>query len=416
MEGLPDAARAVHLNGVMARKVVCIVYPPRSRDRDAVLRTGSQIRAAAFLKHGYEPLFLSADDKRFAERIARCGENPEVIAFYSSGSWAVDADGIVGGDGANLLANFEKPVICTIGDHPFNPWVVAKIDQEFANKFSFYNDPASARHVIETREVTGYHGHSTPAASDYKYDYEAARRPANERDIPLMIAGIFVNVDQLRHTIRTQFAHLSALFERFIEAGLENYHESIFNIGARLFKAAGEQLDFSNPKINTFFSLVDWWIRNERRRRLFEGLARYPMLVIARNPQHMPKLHPDSRLMEPIPFPELLALSERCRVMPMALPTYAGGITERIVNAMHRGTAVLTTTNAAVEDFFEPDENLLTLAPDFSDLDAKIEHLQDDRVVDEMTEKARHAIYPRFTTNRVVARYLEIIQDAGYGT
>ena len=95
---------------------------------------------------------------------------------------------------------------------------------------------------------------------------------------------------------------------------------------------------------------------------LLEKLSKYPMLVITRNARHIPKLHPKSRVLQPMKFPRILRLCSLCRTYVIAQPNYSDGLSERTLYAMHRGAAVLTTTNNEIETAFRPGLDLLTLA------------------------------------------------------
>ena len=398
----------------MEKKVVFFLPQQANFDRYGVLRAGSAVYAATLLKLGYFPVFVEIYRTKDANFFRRLLEDKNVVAFVSVGGLSLALAYSVDGKSRNGFEHFGKPYVSLVGDYPFYPWVRRSQAHEFTTKFSFYTEESSIELIESMIAIKGKHAYCPPSYIDLRYDRQRAMSGPAERDIPLLYVGSNWNALSARAEYLSEHGDMEIVFDAIVETALFDYHTPIWQHARRVLLDRGHAFDPSDRNTQSLLCAVNEFVSRRRRRLLMERLAKHPVHFVLGHARADLELHPDARILGPRTIMEILSLCERARAMVICLPNFAYGLSERMLYAMHRGAAVISTTNHVVERDFVAGEHLLTLAPDFADLDDRIAALDDHAVVRRLTDQARAIATDRYSPETIIGKHLAAVEGAKF--
>jgi hypothetical protein len=396
-------------------KTIAVVLPPKSIDQYGVIVAGIQTYAAAFRRRGFATAFLDCNAPAYQSEAARLLADPQVVAFFSSGGWAVDCHVTVGARKVNAFEHVGKAFIATYADFPYCPWIHWKLEYEFPSKVSLYNDQASVEFVERAIEPRGAHGFFVPAYFDVQGDSKRLEQRPSKRKIPLLYVGKQLDPAQLRRDFLTLHPGLASPFDALVESALYSCRTPLWRHAEEILAAFGRPFDLRDKAVIELLYVAGLWIYSRRRALMLARLKRFPAIMVVSGPVDRTGLHPDARVLRARSFAEVLALYEQARAVLICQPLHSHGITERTMSVIHRRAALVTTGNNWLDSTFVPGRHLLTLNDDFSDLEERIAELDDDEVVDSMSAEAWHRIAEEYSPDAVVGRYLDAIKQTGAG-
>lgn len=395
------------------RKTIAVVLPPKSIDQYGVIVAGIQTYAAAFRRRGYATAFLDCNASAYQSEAARLLADPDVVAFYSSGGWAVDCHVTVGGRRINAFEHVGKAFIATYADFPYCPWIHWKLDYEFPSKISLFNDQASVEFVERMIERRGMHGFFAPAYFDVQGDAKRIEQRPSKRKIRLLYVGKQLDPVQLRQDYLRFHPGLAGPFDALVESALYSCRTPLWRHAEEIFAAYGQAFDLRNKAVIELLYLAGLWVYSRRRELMLARLKRFPVIMVVNGAVDRSGLHPDARVLRARSFAEILALYDQSRAVIICQPLHTHGITERTMSVIHRRAAVVTTGNNWLDSTFVPGRHLLFINDDFTDLEERIAELDDDDVVDSMSAEAWNRIAMEHSPDAVVNRYLDAIKQMG---
>lgn len=391
----------------MATRRIVLVCEARGERYGNVLDEATQAYAGGFAAHGFATSILDCQAKDFLAEVKRLGADPEVAAFFSAGGKGLHLQTPEGVVTRPFRGATNKPVICQHGDHPFQQWLGPLVRADFPSKFLFFNDPASVDFVARLGLARGRCFYSPPCI--FGGDQPAVDQP---RDIAVLFVGLLLDPEQARGFLLGEHPDLEPLFDLVNRRGLDESHRPLFDIARDVLRERGDELDLTSRKGQVLLHRCDWWIRQQRRRDYLFGVRRHPVTVVAQKAVPWKHMHPDTRFLPPMPLQEVLRLCDRTQAMLVPQPSYPHGLTERILYAMDRRTAVVTNPSPAIRRYFVPSEELL-LAAGGRDVDRQIDKVRDEAARRPMGNRARAAVRRQFMPAQVVAGYLERLRTAG---
>lgn len=398
----------------MQKRVVFFLPQLANFDRYGVLRAASAAYAAALLRLGYFPEFVEIYKQKDSAYFRGLLQDTNVVAFVSVGGLSFSLTYAADGEPRNGFEHFAKPYISLIGDYPFYPWVRRSQAHEFSTKFSFYTDESSIELIAQMIPIAGRHIYCPPCYIDLRYDRRRAFAGPSERDIRLLYVGSNWEAAQARSEHLAAHPGMAGIFDAIVETALHDHHTPIWHHGRDVLKRHGHEFDPRDRGTQALLCAVNEFVSRRRRRLLMKRLARHPVHFVLGNPHVDLELHPDAKVLGPLSILEILALCERSRAVVMCLPNFAYGLSERMLYAMHRGAAVVSTSNRAVERDFVAGEHLLPLRPDFADLDDRLAALDDDSTVVRLASQARESVAERFSPETIVGRHVAAVESAGF--
>lgn len=391
-----------------AKPLICLILAPSEIDAFAVLRTMSLAYGAAFLKRGIAPFFLDLDAPDFPARLLAAARNPRVQAFCSVGAWGVRTQIKLHGATRNLIEWSGKPFLGHHGDYPFFPRVAEKLQQDFPNRITLYNDERSPGFAASMIAARGVHDYAAQAYCDYGFDARRIETRPSRRPIPLLYVGKHFNAGEVRELFSKEYPDLVAVFDDLCEQASYEFHRPIWDICAAALAAKGKPYDPTEYRIQQLLYYACNATQARRREALLRRLARHPVHVVAAYGT-IPTQHPNSVVHGAKTFAEVLKLMQQARAVVIAQPNFTHGITERTLSAMHRRAVVLSTGNAFIDANFENGGDYLRLEREFANLDEQIAALDNAERVDAMSEAAWRKVVERFSPEATVARYLDFL-------
>ncbi|HEY5293306.1 MAG TPA: glycosyltransferase [Burkholderiales bacterium] len=391
-----------------ATPLICQILAPSGIDTFAVLRTMSAVYGAAFLKRGISPFFLDTDAPDFPARLLAAARNPRIQAFCSVGSWGIRTQIDLHGATQNLIEWSGKPFLGHHGDYPFFPAVAEKLQQDFPNRITLYNDACSPGFATSMIAARGVHDYAAQAYCDFGFDARRMERRPSRRPIPLLYVGKHFDTDDIRKLFGEEYPDLLAVYDELCGEALHDFHRPIWEICAAALAANGKPYDPTDHRIQQLLFYACQATQARRREALLQRLTRHPVHVVAACGT-VPTQHPNSVVHGPKTFTEVLKLIEQSRAVVIAQPNFSHGITERTLSAMHRRAVVLSTTNAFIDANFANGSDYLRLDQEFANLDEQIASLDDADYIDAIAESAWRKVVERFSPDATVARYLDFL-------
>ena len=389
-------------------RLICQILAPSEIDTFAVLRTMSVVYGAAFLKRGISPFFLDMDAPDFPARLLAAARNPRIQAFCSVGSWGIRTQIELDGATQNLIEWSGKPFLGHHGDYPFFPRVAEKLQQDFSNRITLYNDERSPGFATSMIAARGVHDYAAQAYCDFGFDVRRMERRPSRRPIPLLYIGKHFDADDFRKVFDKECPDLIAVYDELCEQALYEFHRPIWEICAAALAANGKPYDPTDHRIQQLLYYASQATQARRRKALLQRLTRHAVHVVAAYGT-VPTQHPKSVVHGPKTFTEVLKLMEQSRAVVIAQPNFSHGVTERTLSAMHRRAVVLSTTNAFIDANFANGSDYLRLDREFENLDGQIASLDNADRIDAMAESAWRKVVERFSPDATVARYLDFL-------
>lgn len=361
--------------------------------------------AGAFRRLGYAVEIVpvhAAHPDAFA-RLLR----PEVRLIFSPGGWVSTPFGPLGAQVAAALERTGTPVLATIADQPFAPPLPRMLLYLPPRAAVFFIDPGFA---IDTAGwiASGIHAAFLPCLR------EGAPEPDVDdpaRTIGMLFVGRHFDPDAVARQAAA-IPGMAALFRGIVDTGLHDYATPIQLVAAAVARSLGMAPDMNRLDYRLALNEADQFIRGRRREMVLRALLRHPAHVVTNRLPAGVHVHPGATVTGMVPYAEMRSLLGRARATLVCQPHFPGALNERIVHAMQAGCAVLSTPNPRLEQLFRDREQLWTLAPDLSDLDAKLEAAQGDQR-QEVARRARTHVTGNHTPDAVLRRMLGIMRARG---
>lgn len=368
---------------------VAVVLPGADVDPHGTLRLASENYRAAIEAIGFRTVTLDLD--RFGAADLKALLATRLHAVFSDGAW-VNSVMVEDGDGVKPLSDrLGVPVVVLINDNPCSIWMDKVIGCDRPNQITACLDPDFSTLWGRWTAKRGVHCVYVPPCPP-----DLPPLPDEERDIGVLTAVSIRPPDEFRSHLRARLPDLAAvrLYDGIVETGL---HETLAPYSAicdAVSGALGIRLDLTLPGARLLLHLADYHIRNERRRRMIDRLGDRPITLVGRADGL--RLHPDSRVLPPVPHRELLALYRRARVV-VASPPYSGGISERLTHPMAAGAVVVAPPTILSDRRFGRDRVFVTVGGDFADLADGLQRAADPAVRRRILAAARTEVVERIT-------------------
>jgi glycosyltransferase involved in cell wall biosynthesis len=152
-----------------------------------------------------------------------------------------------------------------------------------------------------------------------------------------------------------------------------------------------------------------YFIRSERRRRLFQKLVRFPVDIVWDGELPETRGEIAARIEPKLPFAQALARIARARAMVMSLNAFTHSLSERLLSAMRSGCVPIVQTNALISDLFRDGVDLLLLDSRLGNLEEAIARAGDPDVLAEISAAAQRRVATEFS---VATRVRQLLQAA----
>lgn len=383
-----------------------------SRTADPYLTHATSIKtfAAAYARRGISAVTLDMTAPDFGPQFGRIVTQPHVIAVHCEQGWGLDiaVDG-GGGRAVDPYVALNKPAMAHIRDYPFYPWLRQKTFPPRSHRIVFYTERSAAELVLALPGIAASGSRHAFMPHVY-FDTDAREQPIpwRERAIDLLYVGSYQDPGPYREAFAQKHPDRRGLLDHLIDAALFDYRTPFWRTAEKLAAERGVEARNTNVIYLDMLVAANQFIRNERRRRLLEKLARYPMYLVWSGPRPAIALHPDTRVADANKIPETLALCENAKAMAMCLNNFPYSLSERLLSAMHRGAAVVCNPNSLIEEAFVPEKDILLWDTD-GDLARQMDLLKDAQFAEALTASARAKVVRDFSPDLAVDRFIESI-------
>ncbi len=196
-----------------------------------------------------------------------------------------------------------------------------------------------------------------------------------DRDIPLLVATRSLDPGRWRAAARERLGGDAALFDAALEAVVDGPELCIASTALAVLAERGSAEPWPRTRLFEFLALVNGTAIARRRHRMLELTAAYPAVYVfdARPPAI--RLHPRSVVLPRLENRDLVRLIARSRGYLCFNPNgMAGAFSERIGQAVERGTIPLLQENAVTAELFSEGGGL-PVGPDDDAMRTGIERL-----------------------------------------
>ncbi|MBF0375475.1 MAG: glycosyltransferase family 1 protein [Alphaproteobacteria bacterium] len=384
-----------------APDTIALIMPPAEMDPHGTLRFATGIYGAAFEAIGRrtELFELSARDAGMIEAL----RSPRIEAVFSDGGWihaTQVAFGDTSGPARSLGDLVGKPSIVLISDSPYNQWMDPILGRGRANQTTVFIDPDFAAQWGRWADEVGAHQTYVPACPDL-----GAAPPESERSIGILVVASTRPPDfhRARALGRLTGDGVARLFDSLAEACLADGLRPFSAICDEALRSLDLRLDHKSSTARFLLCSVEQFVRNRRRLIMLERLADHPITLVGGGT--IPRLHPDSRVMEPMPYPRLVECYRRARCVVVS-PPYSGAITERLIHPMAAGAVVVAPPTSLGDRVLGRDRLYVTARADFADLGACLDRALDPKSRKDMADAALAEARRRFSPVATVRRFL----------
>jgi hypothetical protein len=350
-------------------KALLLVKPPVSADPTGCLAISVETYRQAFSALGYAVHVLDPDSWSAAQ--IRQLLTIRFAVILSDGGWAyqinvIDAKGRL----RPLTEIFDAPTIALICDPPYSPWMDPIVTAQADNRANFYLDLDFLSFLRTRVPIKGGHFPYIPPCT---FAPPAPPTRLHDRPIRFLFAGFFRDPELYRRACFDEFPAGKSLFDAIVERAIPDLRSPFAGIVASACQDSGCRLDLKTASSRRLVHYADQFIRNRRREAMLRALASLPIHLIGQ-PGSLP-LHPGTVCIPRLPYQDLLDCYERTQIVLICQPNYAGGVNERLIHAMQRGAAVVSTTNKRTESLFAPAHHYVPLDHDSSHLADKLDDL-----------------------------------------
>lgn len=381
---------------MQAGDTIALIVPRSDADPHGTLRVGIDTYRAAFEKIGYRTrLFdLAAMDRAMVDAL----RSPRIRLLFSDGGW-VHTVLVDTAEGRRPLADeLGKPVVMLINDSPCSHWMGPILDRDRPGQTTAFLDPDFATLWSRWADKAGTHQLYVPACP---------RLPPKEgeRTIERLVVVSLRDPEHYRRFIleNSRDPRFVQAFEGIADLGLSGVSRPFSALCDEVCRSLGIMFDYRSEGIRIFLYATDYYIRNRRRQIMLDRLSGHPITLVGGGSGF--RMHPDSRVIAPLPHRKLLALYRRARCTVVS-PPYAGGISERVTHAMAAGSLVVSPPTALSDRLLGRDRYFVTAAGDFSDLAACLDRAADPALRQDMAAQARTHASRRFSPVATVRRFL----------
>ena len=250
--------------------------------------------------------------------------------------------------------------------------------------------------------------------TSYFEDYLSEHRshiPINRRNIPILFSCSYEDPDFYRKRWKDDKDY-GSLCDEIVEAAKQDFKTPLWYIADKTASKQGMDFDLTSDRILNLLVWMEQYLTLWSKKLLIEKLAVFPCFFILNKKLDINlKINKKSKVLINQPFPVLLDLLHDAKCTVCHLPSYmTGAITERIPNAMIRGSLVIAAENNAVRNFCKPGTDILTYGPDFSELLDHIENVLTGREdYQDIVEAGRETALREFNSDKVV---LDVLRTA----
>ncbi|MBF0332355.1 MAG: hypothetical protein HQL40_01760 [Alphaproteobacteria bacterium] len=343
--------------------------------------------------------------------IARLGWNGlrHFDMFFSHSGWVYRLmcplrDGVA----LSLPAALDKPTVMLVADPPFYSWLEHNLLCPHDKRFAYHVDPGFAV-TAQNMGASGHHQSYLPCR------LETGRLnplPADEKDIPLLVAATFRDVASLREPFAARTPHYLKVLDELVEAATAQHDRQFVEIARAVLAQHGFACDVRSPDTKWLLMYADQIVRTRRRLMMLRALRDVPMCLVTNRPPPF-DLHPGSTVRISVPFAETLDLLRRARVTAICQPNYAGAVNERIVFAMQARTVVLSTSNSRTMEHFDDGRDLHYFAPDFGNACDLLQQTMNLSHAEALRDSAQAKIEAGYSVTDNIRRFLQPMEALG---
>ncbi len=361
-------------------RTICFLTPTRLSghgDSLGVLRTEYEDVAAAFRELGFRAVIADAETPDFLRTVLAIGSEPHSILF---GHMFYDMTVVAGGLPPIPLADvLPASFVSYVGDHPIAPFMRGRVSHLHHCQIAFVFDPDFIEQIRVLNPEVRVFRH-LPGLSFGVPNVEP--RPFAERAFDAVIA--------FRYKPLPRPAQIEpALTDPVLGEALTATEEALLDDCARpLFAVFSQNLAATagiTPAVlraedPARFAIaldalhyVDFFIRNERRRRLVERLlsqaGRLKILFVGCSPDEFGAATPagaDVRVVQHLPFVHLMEAYRDARFVVHSHPTYPGALHERFLNGAACGAVVVSEPVPVYREHFVEGQEWFAVREGFS--------------------------------------------------
>lgn len=384
-----------------APDTIALIVPPAEMDPHGTLRFATGTYRAAFEAIGRRTAVfdLSALDAGMIDAL----RSPRIEAMFSDGGWIHGvhvAFGGTAGPARSLGDVVGKPSIVLISDSPYNHWMDSILGRGRADQTTVFMDPDFAVLWGRWADRAGTHQTYVPACPDL-----GPGLPESERSIGILVVASTRPPDFHRAHALERLAGdgVPRLFDSLAEACLADSSRPFSAICDDVSRSLDLRLDHKSPAARFLLCSVDQFVRNRRRLIMLERLSGYPITLVGGGTGQ--RLHPDSRVVGPMPYARLVECYRRARCVVVS-PPYPGAITERVIHPMAAGALVVAPPTSLSDRVLGRDRLFVTAKADFSDLGACLDRALDPLSRKAMADAALTEARRRFSPVATVRRFL----------
>lgn len=234
----------------------------------------------------------------------------------------------------------------------------------------------------------------------------AGWRAMRDRDIPLLVATRNLDPAFWRTAARRRLGDDAAHFDAALDAVVAGPHLCIASTALAVLAERGAGDEWPREHLFRFLALVNGTAIAIRRRRMLELAAPYPAVYVLETGSPPARLHPRSVALRRMKNADLVRLIARSRGYLCFNPNgMAGAFTERIGQAVERGTIPLLQENAVTAEIFSEGGGL-SVGPGDDAMRAGIERLLEPSGLSEMAEAGHASMRRRHTVAGFVGTIL----------
>ncbi len=376
--------------------IIALLMPPGDIDPHGTLRFGTETYRAAFEEIGYRTRVfeLSGLDRAMIEAL----RSPRIKAVFSDGGWIHRAFGGSANAPQPLCDLIGKPLVILISDSPCSYWLGPILGRDRENQTTVFIDADFAVQWSRWAAKAGTHQVYIPACPDLGPDM-----PDAERSIDRLAVVALRRPEFYRDLVRDRLKDdaLLRVFDAIVDACLFDTLSPFSAVCDDVCRSLDAHLNYKSATVRSFLFSVDQFIRNRRREIMLNRLCSHPITLVGS--AEGVRVHPDTRIMPPMPHARLVELYRRARCVIFS-PPYSGGITERMVHPMAAGALVVAPPTSLSDRLLGRDRLFITARTDFSDMDACLERALDPvqrrRIAGDALVYARQRLSPAATVRR----------------
>lgn len=240
---------------------------------------------------------------------------------------------------------------------------------------------------------------------------ERARRPVNARSIRLLYVGSHQDPNVIRQRWLADKRH-AALCDEIAEAACATFTRPLWMLARDKVEQRGLDPAWVDGPGGALLEHIGRYATAHNKNRVLQRLSRYPCCFISSAKAPPWPVHAQARWIPKLPFPLLLDLLHDTGSTVSCLPSHQTGVvSERIPNAMVRGTLVIGAANNVVQRTFRAGIDMLAFNVALDALDAHVERVfSRDPDLQTVVENAREIVELRFQPERNVAETLQNIR------